>query len=543
MLKPWLQYYGDDLPETVTPICGDVLSLFERAVAKGSTRPFIYYFDAVISYGEADALTDALASGLQAHGVGRGDRVAVYVQNMPQFILTTIAAWKTGATLVSINPMLVSEELTKILNDCGARVLVALDEIYLANGAAVIDETPVECVITTSALEFLDPAKLPEVLAKVDRITSPGCIDWMALITEHRGEQPRCPPLGPADIAFLVYTSGTTGPAKGAMNTHGNVTSLCEMARVWNGLSEDDVILTIAPLFHVTGLILGFTLALTLANPVILFYRFDPVTAARLTRQHRASYTVAAITAFIAMLNHPDVDPSDLATLKTVGAGGAPNPPPVIDAFEQRFGIYLRGGYGLTESTAPTHGVPRGMRAPVDPRSGALSMLCNVEARIIDEQGKSLPPGEIGEIAVRSPGIVAGYWNKPEETANAIRDRELRTGDVGFMDDDGWFFIVDRKKDLIIASGYKVWPRDVEDVLYGHPAVREAAVIGVPDDYRGETVKAFVSLKSGESAEPGALISHCAEHLAAYKRPSDVVIIDELPKNASGKILRRELRG
>jgi len=186
------------------------------------------------------------------------------------------------------------------------------------------------------------------------------------------------------------------------------------------------------------------------------------------------------------------------------------------------------------------------MRAPVDPRSGALSIgvpLCNVEARIIDEQGKSLPPGEIGEIAVRSPGIVAGYWNKPEETANAIRDRELRTGDVGFMDDDGWFFIVDRKKDLIIASGYKVWPRDVEDVLYTHPAVREAAVIGVPDDYRGETVKAFVSLKPGVRAAPDTLIAHCAKHLAAYKRPSAVAIIDELPKNASGKILRRELRG
>lgn len=546
MAKPWLQFYGDHLPAIVEPRCDNMLSLFEQAVAKGAERPFIHYFDATISYGEADAISDALACALDTHGIGRGERVAIYLQNMPQFILTVIAAWKRGAIAVSVNPMLKAGELKKVLDDSGARVLVALDELQAANGADVLETTSVEWVVTTSALEFLDTNALPAMLAGIERIPAPDCSDWMALVAKHRGERPERPQLGADDVAFLVYTSGTTGPAKGAMNTHGNVTSVCEMARIWNRLSEDDIILTIAPLFHITGLMLGFAFALTLANPVVLYYRFDPVVTAQLIRRHRITYTVGAITAFIAILHHPEIEPSDLATLKTVGAGGAPNPPPVIEAFEERFGVYLHGGYGLTESTAPTHGVPRGMRAPVDPVSGALSIgvpLPNVDARIVDDDGNSLAPGEIGEIAVRSPGVVAGYWNKPVETANAIRDRELRTGDVGFMNEDGWFFIVDRKKDLIIASGYKVWPREVEDVLYTHPAVREAAVIGVPDDYRGETVKAFVSLKPDRRAGPSALIAHCADHLAAYKRPAQLVVLDELPKNASGKILRRELRG
>jgi long-chain acyl-CoA synthetase len=545
MERPWLQLYGADMPHSTAPAHADMLSLFEQAVARGAGRPFLYYFDTAITYAEADALSGALAAELHTRGIDPGERVAIYVQNMPQFILSVIAAWKLGAIAVSVNPMLKSEELAKILDDSGARVLIALDTIYAENGAAVIGPSPVEHVITTSALEFLDPDNPPAMLRGIEPVETPGCTDWMALIREHEGERPERPVLGAEDVAFLVYTSGTTGPAKGAMNTHGNVASLCEMARVWNRLSPHDVILTIAPLFHITGLILGFAFALTLANPVVLYYRFDPVVTAALIQRHQVTYTVAAITAFIAILNHADIDPSALASLKTVGAGGAPNPPPVIDAFEKRFGVYLHGGYGLTESTAPTHGVPRGARAPVDPGSGALSIgvpLPNVEARIIDDDGNTLPPGEIGEIAVRSPGVVAGYWNKPEETANAIRDRELRTGDVGFMNADGWFFIVDRKKDLIIASGYKVWPRDVEDVLYSHPAVREAAVIGVPDDYRGETVKAFVSLKPGETAAANALIAHCADHLAAYKRPAELVILDEMPKNASGKILRRELR-
>jgi long-chain acyl-CoA synthetase len=239
------------------------------------------------------------------------------------------------------------------------------------------------------------------------------------------------------------------------------------------------------------------------------------------------------------------VTKDDWSSFRMLYSGGAAIAPAVIDRFEQQTGLYIHNIYGLTETNSPSHGVPLGTRAPVDPNSGALSVgvpTFNTVVRILDEDGEELPVGEIGEIATSGPQVVPGYWNKPEATEASLPGGELRTGDVGFMDSDGWFYLVDRKKDMINAAGYKVWPREVEDVLYGHPAVREAAVVGVPDEYRGETVKAFVSLHRGESVAEAELIEYCRGQLAAYKYPRSIEFIDELPKTTTGKILRRELR-
>ncbi|WP_148668174.1 class I adenylate-forming enzyme family protein, partial [Streptomyces sp. WAC05950] len=239
------------------------------------------------------------------------------------------------------------------------------------------------------------------------------------------------------------------------------------------------------------------------------------------------------------------VTPDHFASFQVVSSGGAPLPPALVERLRAAFGFYLRNGYGLTECTAPCATVPAHLEAPVDPASGTLSVGlpgADTVVRILDEHGDELPIGRTGEIAVRGPQVVPGYWGLPAETAEAFPDGELRTGDVGFMDPDGWLYVVDRKKDMINASGFKVWPREVEDVLYTHPAVREAAVVGVPDPYRGESVKAYVSLRPGTSAEPGELSAYCAERLAAYKYPRRVEILPVLPKTTSGKILRRELR-
>jgi long-chain acyl-CoA synthetase len=228
-----------------------------------------------------------------------------------------------------------------------------------------------------------------------------------------------------------------------------------------------------------------------------------------------------------------------------VYSGGAPVAPATVAAFKQQFGAYVHNIYGMTETTSPTHAVPLGGDAPVDPNTGALSVgvpVCGAVVHIVDEEGNALPVGEVGELVSGGPMVAPGYWQKPEETAKSFEARGIHTGDVGFMDEKGWFYIVDRKKDLIIASGYKVWPREVEDVLYTHPAVREAAVVGVVDAYRGETVKAFVSLKAGMTATPADIIEFCKDLMAAYKRPREIEIVDELPKTASGKIMRRELR-
>jgi long-chain acyl-CoA synthetase len=279
--------------------------------------------------------------------------------------------------------------------------------------------------------------------------------------------------------------------------------------------------------------------------PIVLGYRFDPAAVLDLIEQHRPTFTVGAITVFIALMNDPTREGRDLSSLTKVYSGGAPIAPTVVERFQSDIGPYIHNIYGLTETTSPSHAVPMTKVAPVDPTSGALSVgvpIFNTVVRVVDEDGKDVPVGEVGEFVTSGPQVVRGYWEKPEETAHAIPGGDLHTGDVGFMDADGWYYVVDRKKDMINAAGYKVWPREVEDVLYMHSSVREAAVIGIPDEYRGETVKAFVSLRPGEDVSEQELIAFCKERMAAYKYPRYVELVDELPKTVTGKILRRELR-
>jgi long-chain acyl-CoA synthetase len=329
------------------------------------------------------------------------------------------------------------------------------------------------------------------------------------------------------------------------MNTHRNVVFNSQAYRQWMYLNPDDVVLGVAPLFHITGLIAHLTVGLLVPMKIVLGFRFDPKTVLDLIEAHRPTFTVGSITVFIALMNTKTAGERDLSRLTKVVSGGAPIAPSIVDAFDEKLGAYIHNAYGLTETTSPSHAVPFGKRAPVHSGTGALAVgvpVFNTIVRVVGEDGKDLPPGEVGEFVTSGPMVVSGYWEKPEETEHAIPGGQLHTGDVGVMDEDGWFYIVDRKKDMIVASGYKVWPRDVEDVLYEHPAVREAAVVGVPHEYRGETVKAFVSLKAGQSVSEQEVIAFCKERMAAYKYPREIEFIDEVPKNASGKVLRRELR-
>jgi long-chain acyl-CoA synthetase len=374
-------------------------------------------------------------------------------------------------------------------------------------------------------------------------IAEPDLPEFDELARAHAGQAPPDPGLGPDDVAFLTYTSGTTGPPKGAMNTHANVVFSSQTYREWAGVGADDVVLGVAPLFHITGLIAHMGVMLLTGAALVLDHRFDAESVLALIERHRATFTTGAITVFIALMNASSRH--DTSTLRTIVSGGAPIAPSTVDAFEERFGVYIHNIYGLTETTSPSHCVPIGTRAPVDPASGALSVgvpVYGTVVRVVDEEGREVAPGEIGELVTSGPQVVPGYWGKPDESEHAIPGGRLHTGDVGFMDPDGWFYVVDRKKDQINAAGFKVWPREVEDVLYGHPAVREAAVVGVPDEYRGETVKAFVSLRPGERAGADELIAFCRERMAAYKYPRLVEFVDELPKTASGKVLRRVLR-
>ncbi len=543
--KPWLSLYDQGQPAEIALEFTDALSMFRASVSRNPDGDIIRYFGGRITARELDELSDAFAVALAGLGVQAGDRVAVYVQNVPQFVIAVLAAWKAGGIAVPVNPMNRARELDAVLRDSGARVLVCLEGLYRDVARAVIEDGGLDtAVVTTSELDYRvrDDQR---VFAGIERLGHPGAHDMAELIERHRGQVPPDVTFGPDDTAFLTYTSGTTGPPKGAMNSHRNVVFNSQAYRQWCGLGPDDVILGVAPLFHITGLIAGVTTSLLLGAPLVLAYRFEPSAMLETVRDERATFTVGSITVFIALMNAPDAQREALASLTRIWSGGAPIPPSTVKAFQAQFGQYIHNIYGLTETTSPSHGVPYDATAPVDDASGALSVgvpIFNTVVRIVGDDGQDLPAGEVGEIVTSGPMVVPGYWNKPEETEHALPGGALHTGDVGYMDATGWFYIVDRKKDQINAGGYKVWPREVEDVLYQHEAVREAAVVGVPDAYRGETVKAYVSLRPGQSATAEELIAFCRQQMAAYKYPRQVEFLDELPKTVSGKLLRRELR-
>jgi long-chain acyl-CoA synthetase len=543
--RPWLSLYAEGRPYEIELEHASILEAFGRTAASHPDNPAVLYFDTAISFRELGGLADALAAGLLEHGFKPGDRLGIYLQNVPQFLIAMLATWKAGGIMVSISPMLKHNELSAQLADSGATALVTFESLWDDVARDVVGETDVRVAITTSELDFLDST--PPSLASAARSRDPQTLDLVELIDAHRSSvlADAAATLTAGDVAFLTYTSGTTGPSKGAMNSHANVVFNSQAYRDWIGLTEDDVVFGTAPFFHITGLIGHLTVAMLVGMPLVMGYRFDPDIALELIERHGATFTVGAITAFIAMLNASSADERDLSKLTKIASGGAPIAPATVEAWEQKFGAYIHNIYGLTETTSPSHCVPFGKRAPVDPDSGALSVgvpIFDTLVRVVDDDGNDVPPGEIGEFVTSGPQVVSGYWNKPEETEHAIPGGALHTGDVGLMDEHGWFYLVDRKKDQINVSGYKVWPRDVEDALYGHNAVREVAVVGVPDNYRGETVKAFVSLKPGESVDAQELIAYCRDRMAAYKYPRQIEFVDELPKTASGKVLRRELR-
>jgi len=548
--RPWLKNYPEWVPHDIEIGNSTAIGDFMASADQKPDSPAVHYFDHTISYGEIDRLSNSFAAALESLGVVKGDRVILVLQNVPQFLISTYAAWKIGAIVVPLNPMYKENELSFFCENSNAKIFITLEEIADQLENAFLDSSPIENVITTSSLDFLpDQNRRPKLLKDTLKKPVSGCLDMMELIDRYQGAQITVAGISAEDIAYLTYTSGTTGSPKGAMNTHGNIAFNARVYQAMQRIDETDVVLGVAPLFHVTGEVAHLAAAALAGIPVVLYYRFDPAETLRLIERWKVTTTVASITVYIALMSHPDIRKKDLASFAKAYSGGAPVSAAVADQFEEMTGQYLYNVYGMTETNSPSHIVPWGKRAPVDPESGALSVGvpvpgCIMKIMDLNDDARELPAGQIGEIIDSGPIVVPGYWQQPEETKKAIRNGWLYTGDVGKMDENGWFYVVDRKKDMIIASGYKVWPRDVEDVIYQHPAVRETAVVGVPDPYRGETVKAYVALKEGEknSIGPEDIIIFCKERLAAYKYPREVEIVSEIPKTLTGKILRRKLR-
>jgi long-chain acyl-CoA synthetase len=550
-VRPWLKNYPEGVPHDLDITPDTALGDFVRSATRKGEAPAVFYFDHSMSYGELHQYSNSLSAAFHDLGITTGDRIILVLQNVPQFLIVTYAAWKLGAIVVPLNPMYKESELTYFCKDSGARLFVTGEEVARGLDLSFLRDTSVHKVITSSALDLLPKGvKPPKMLSAMKKAHVPGTLDMLDLFGSYRERSVETPNLMPDDVAYLTYTSGTTGRPKGAMNTHGNIAFNARVYQAMQKIEEKDVVLGVAPLFHVTGEVAHLAIAALAGIPVVLYYRFDPGETLRLIEQWRVTVTVASITVYVALMNHPDIKKRDLSSFIKAYSGGAPVSEAIVNQFEKLTGLYLYNVYGMTETNSPSHLVPWKYRAPVDKESGALSVgvpvpNCVMKIMDLEEGTRELPPGEVGEIVDSGPIIIPGYWQKPEETAHAIRKGWLYTGDVGKMDEDGWFYVVDRKKDIIVASGYKVWPRDVEDVLYQHPAVRETAVVGVPDPYRGETVKAFVALKEGmeNTVTPEEIIAFCKERMAAYKYPRQVEIVSEIPKTLTGKFLRRSLRG
>lgn len=541
--QPWLRFFTEE-QRADTGCPPSVLHGFLAAVQARPDHRALVYFDGALTYRELDALSDGLARHLAARGFAPGDRLAVMLQNVPQFAVALLAAWKAGGAVIPVNPMYRQHELAHILTDADAAALVCSEHAWQDHVRATAASSPVRVALTACELD-LQTRDDPRVLT-AGRLPAGDAEDLLAAARAAAGPRPEVPLPEAGDTALVSYTSGTSGRPKGALNTHGNISYNAHRQIRIQELPADAVLFALAPLFHITGMVCELSAALAGGHTLALAYRFEPGVVLDAFREHRPAYTVGPATAFMALLARPDATAADFASFKLISSGGAPLPPAVVEAFRARSGgLYLANGYGLTECTAPCASVPPGYEAPVDPVSGTLAVGVpgpGTMVRILDDGGAEVPFGEAGEIAVSGPMVVPGYWQQPAESRAAIPDGELHTGDIGFMDADGWLYVVDRKKDMISASGFKVWPREVEDVLYTHPAVREAAVVGVPDAYRGESVKAYVSLRQGAAAEPAELVAYCKERLAAYKYPRQVEVLAELPKTATGKILRRELK-
>jgi len=392
--RPWLALYDEGVPADLTIPFSTAVEMFEAALAANPSAPCVHYFDSTLTMQDVDRLSAALAVGLQAElGIARGDRVMVQLQNVPGFVLALLALWRLGAIMVPVNPMFKRDEMTKLIADSGSKALVQMESLYEDVGRHVAP--PGVPVVTVNELDHVG-AWPSDLFPGVERRRHPGTLDLEELMAAHEGQRPPPVDLGPNDVALLVYTSGTTGAPKGAMNTHRGVVFNSENYRVWCKLDATDVCLGIAPLFHVTGLIAHIGVCLLTPMPLVLGYRFHPVVMAQLVERYRASWVMGSITAYISLLNEPEVDGYDLSSLRKLWSGGQPVSPTTVADLEAKLGAYVHNLYGLTEVTSESHAVPAGRRAPVDPHSGALSVgppVSGFVVRIVDDEGVEVPVG------------------------------------------------------------------------------------------------------------------------------------------------------
>jgi long-chain acyl-CoA synthetase len=546
--KPWVRFYQHNVPLDIEVANETLPQMFRTTVRQHGEKDALVFFGHKISYRELDDASEAFAAGLAAQGVKKGDRVALLLPNCPHFVIAYYGAQKIGAIIVPCNPTYTEKELVTQLNDSKPSAFVTLSVLFKL-ARTVQQKVGISHLIVGNIKDYFPPAlKLVFTVAKEKKeghrveLEGAGVHSWSEFLAKYASHKAPTVEISPDDIALYQYTGGTTGVPKGAMLSHRNLTTNTRQGAAWMGADQKgvDVTLCAVPFFHVYGMTVAMNLSVYVAGSMVLMPRFVPGDVLKAIDRYRPTLFPGVPAMYIALLNHPDVSKYDLSSIEACMSGAAPLPVEVQEKFEKLTGAKLIEGFGMTELSPISMGNPLYGRR----KEGSIGLpMPGVDAKIVDlETGDTdLPVGEVGELVVSGPMVMQGYYNRPEETAKTIRDGWLYTGDIAKMDDDGYFFIVDRKKDMILSNGFNVYPRDVEEVLYQHPAVQEAVVAGVPNERGDDTVKAFIVLKEGATATPEEIIKFCRESLTAYKAPRSVEFRESLPKTLIGKHLRRVL--
>jgi long-chain acyl-CoA synthetase len=526
--QPWLKRYDPGVPAHLDYPPMPVFDLLDAAAGRCPERACLVFKDRVFTYRQVADQSDHLAAAIRGLGIVKGDRVGIFMPNAPEFILAFFAILKAGGVVVAINPLYTPPEIVHQVNDAGLEMLFCAGELYERLQAARPQTGIRQVVVAGEAVPLAGDLHFDELVAQNPAVTS----DVKNLI-------------GPDDLALFQYTGGTTGVPKAAVARHRNLVANALQFKAWMSTLEEEkeTFLLALPVYHIYGMVCGMLLGMALrATLVVLSNPRDIPNLLHAIQEHRVTYFPAAPTLYNAINNHPDVQAgrTDLSSVKACISGSAPLMKETKEGFERLTGGRIVEGYGLSEAPTATHCNP----LQGDNRLGSIGLpLPDVDAKIVSlaDSLTELPAGEPGELVIRSPQVMLGYHNMPGETALALRDGWLYTGDIARMDANGYFYIIDRKKEMIKPGGMEVWPREVEEVIASHPKVVEAAVAGIPDAYRGETVKAWVVVRPGETLEGSEIRAWCRERLAPFKIPAQVEFRAQLPKSNIGKILRREL--
>jgi len=534
-VSPSIEYENITMPEAL-----------ERSATNYPDNTSFIMMGKKISFSQLNDLVNRFATALSDLGIQKGDKVALILPNIPQVVIATYAVFRRGGVVVMNNPLYTERELEYQLNDSDSKMAICLD-LLVPRVLKLKDKTGIETIIACHIRDYLPfPKKqlFPIVKKDMHRKTDPneGVLDFLDLVNKYPPNPPQTDVIF-EDLAALMYTGGTTGVSKGAMLSHKNLSVNVQQLKGWiyDAVEGKDSVLGIFPFFHSAGFTAVMNQCIYRALSVPLIPRPEPGIILEMTQKYRPEWFPCVPTIYVGVLNHPDFSKTDFSCVTGCISGAAPLALETIREWEEKVGATIIEVYGLTETSPLSHANPWRGKTKV----GSVGVpVQDTDCRIVDlETGeKDLSIGESGEILLKGPQLTQGYYKKPQETNEAIREGWFYTGDIGYMDDEGYLFIVDRKKDMIIAGGYNIYPRDIDEVLFEHPRIQEACAVGVPDPYRGETVKAFIVKKPGENLSEEEVISFCKEKLAAYKVPKLVEFMDDLPKSNIGKVLRRKLR-